>query len=234
MATPGSPTLTKGSDGVAFGSGRFAQLSAPASQPGSGLDLATLLPSHWVGGVYAKGGPEVRDLTLGFVPLTDCAPLAVAHAKGFFAKHGITSSLGKSTSWTALRDALNDGATHAAQMLFGMAVGAAVGRLGSDQKPLVVPWILSRNGQAITLGAKHRGKIAADAKALRPLAVESRDKGHPLVFGITLPPGTHAMWLRYWLAAGGIQPEAFGDGRVFDPAAPEEYAASFPITSIRK
>jgi nitrate/nitrite transport system substrate-binding protein len=124
-----------------------------------------------------------------------------------FAKHGIESSLGRFTSWTALRDALNSGATQAAQMLFGMPVGAAVGRLGSDQQPLVIPWVMNRNGQAITLAAKHRGKFATDPKALRPLAQECRDKGRPMVFGITLPPGTHAMWLRYWLGAGGIHPD---------------------------
>ncbi len=194
-------------NGTRVAADRFDSTRLAAGRPGSGLDLTSLVPSAWVGGAYAGGGPEVRQLTFGFVPLSDCAPLIVAHAQGLFAKHGITSSLGRFSSWTALRDALNSGATHAAQMLFGMPVGAAVGRLGTDQKPLVIPWVLSRNGQAITLGAKHRGNFAADPKALRPLAVECRDKGRPMVFGITLPPGTHAMWLRYWLGAGGIHPD---------------------------
>ncbi len=193
--------------GTGVSADRFDSARRTAALTGSGLDLASLLPSEWVGGAYGSGGPEVRQLAFGFVPLTDCAPIVVAHAQGIFAKHGITSSLGKFTSWTALRDALNSGATHAAQMLFGMPVGAAVGRLGTEQKPLVIPWTLSRNGQAITLGAKHRGRFSADAKALRPLAAECRDKGRPMVFGITLPPGTHAMWLRYWLGAGGIHPD---------------------------
>lgn len=194
-------------NGTGISADRFDSARVTAARTGSELDLASLLPSAWVGGAYASGGPEVRQLTFGFVPLTDCAPLVVAHVQGLFAKHGIESSLGKFTSWTALRDALNNGATQAAQMLFGMPVGAAVGRLGTEQKPLVIPWTLSRNGQAITLGAKHRGKFSADPRALRPLAVECRDKGRPMVFGITLPPGTHAMWLRYWLGAGGIHPD---------------------------
>jgi nitrate/nitrite transport system substrate-binding protein len=92
-------------------------------------------------------------------------------------------------------------------MLFGMPIGAAVGKLGSEQKPLIVPWILNRNGQAITLAAKHRGKLGANPKDMRVLAHECRDRGRPLVFGMTLAPGTHAMWLRYWLAAGGIHPD---------------------------
>jgi hypothetical protein len=129
-------------NGTAASADRFDSARMTAALTGSGLDLASLLPGEWVDGAYASGGPEVRQLTFGFVPLTDCAPLAVAHTQGLFAKHGITSNVSKFTSWTALRDALNNGATQAAQMLFGMPVGAAVGKLGSDQKPLVIPWVL--------------------------------------------------------------------------------------------
>ena len=173
----------------------------------AGLDLAVLLPRGRLSGIAAGGAPEVAQLTFGILPLVDCAPIVVAREMGCFARHGIEAEIGKSGSWTALRDALNSGAVHGAHMLFGMPIGAAVGKLGNDQKPLVIPWILSRNGQAITLGNKHRGKCAADSKALRKLAGETRDLGRPLVFGITLAPGTHAMWLRYWLGAGGIHPD---------------------------
>lgn len=199
-----SSTAGNGSKGVALDTRRFG---ASGVQAGSGLDLASLLPSAWVGGVYASAALEVRELTFGILPLSDCAPIVVAHEKGLFKKHGITSSVKKSVSWTASRDALNEGETQAAHMLFGMPIAAAVGKLGTEQTPLVVPWILSRNGQAITLGAKHCGKFGANAKDLRPLAAECRDKGRPMVFGITNAPGTHAMWLRYWLAAGGIDPD---------------------------
>lgn len=191
------------SNGAELAARRFSS----DATPGAGLDLARLLPDGWVGSVYANGEPEVRELTFGILPLADCAPLVVAHERGLFKKHGINSSVVKFASWTASRDALVCGATQAGQMLFGMPIGAAVGKLGTEQKPLVVPWILNRNGQAITLGSRHRGVVGATAKELRPLAQEGRDKGRPLVFGLTLAPGTHAMWLRYWLAAGGIHPD---------------------------
>ncbi len=174
---------------------------------GEGLDLATLLPGGRANGVSVEGRPEVAQLSFGILPLVDCAPIVVALAHGLFAKYGLQASITKVASWTALRDALNSGQLQAAQMLFGMPIGAAVGKLGTEQKPLIIPWILSRNGQAITLGRKYRGKVGADPKLLRPMAFEARDKGRPLVFGITLAPGTHAMWLRYWLAAGGIHPD---------------------------
>jgi len=199
MGPATSQTFTNGS---ALTQRRFAESAA-----GAGLDLARLLPEGWVGGAYASGAPEVRHLTFGILPLVDCAPIVVAYEKGLFKKHGLEVSLSKSANWTASRDALIDGTTHAAHMLFGMPIAAAVGKLGTDQKPLVVPWILNRNGQAITLGAKYRGRVSADPKALRPLAHEARDRGRPLVFGQTLAPGTHAMWLRYWLAAGVVHPD---------------------------
>ena len=195
------------SQSPASDTGLSARRFAAGEASGAGLDLTRLLPDGWVGSVYAAGEPEVRDLTFGILPLTDCAPLVVAHERGLFKKHGIVSSIAKFASWTASRDALVHGAAQAAQMLFGMPIGAAVGKLGTEQKPLVVPWILNRNGQAITLSARHRGKVGANARDLRPLAKESRDRGRPLVFGQTLAPGTHAMWLRYWLAAGGIHPD---------------------------
>ncbi len=186
--------------------GRALGCDIPANR-GEGLDLATLLPGSRTSGVSVEGGPEVAQLSFGILPLVDCAPIVVALAHGLFAKYGLQANITKVASWTALRDALNSGQLQAAQMLFGMPIGAAVGKLGTEQKPLVIPWILSRNGQAITLGSKYRGKIGADPKFLRPIAFEARDKGRPLVFGITLAPGTHAMWLRYWLAAGGIHPD---------------------------
>jgi len=138
--------------------------------------------------------------------LTDAAPLIVAHEKGLFREQGLNVTLRRAASWTALRDAVNKGETHAAQMLFSMPVASACGLLGLNQKPLIVPWVLSRNGQAITLHNAYKGKVATDAKNLRAAAIEGRDSGRPLVFGHTLRVGTHALWLRYWLAAGDIHP----------------------------
>jgi nitrate/nitrite transport system substrate-binding protein len=95
-------------------------------------------------------------------------------------------------------------------MLFGMPVAAAVGKLGTEHRPLVIPWILNRNGQAITVSVTHRELLASSNKtrSLRAFAQERREKGRPMVFAMTLQPGTHAMWLRYWLAAGGINPDS--------------------------
>jgi nitrate/nitrite transport system substrate-binding protein len=173
----------------------------------AGLDLSVLLARGPSLEVAEPGEPEVSRLTFGILPLTDCAPIVVAHEKGFFEKHGIASSVMKFGSWTASRDGLLSGKAHAAHMLFGMPVAAAVGKLGTEHRPLVIPWILNRNGQAITVSVRYRELLGSSARDLRALAQERREKGRPMVFAMTLQPGTHAMWLRYWLAAGGINPD---------------------------
>ena len=166
------------------------------------LDLSMFMAVSRSGAVSESAEPEVRQLTFGILPLTDCAPISVGHSKGFFAKHGIESKILKFRNWTETRDGLMGGQAHAAQMLFGMPVAAAIGKLGADHRPLVIPWILSRNGQAITVSVSHRELLNSSARDLRALARERRDSGRPLVFAMTLQPGTHAMWLRY-LARGG-------------------------------
>jgi nitrate/nitrite transport system substrate-binding protein len=72
---------------------------------------------------------------------------------------------------------------------------------------MIAPWLLNRNGQAITLKADLKGKVAADPKALKPFVEEAKAAGKPMTFAMTFPPGTHAMWMRYYLAAGGIHPD---------------------------
>jgi nitrate/nitrite transport system substrate-binding protein len=171
------------------------------------LDLSRLLARSRSPELSAAGDPEVEHLTFGILPLTDCAPIVVAHEKKFFERYGIASSVAKFGSWTASRDGLLSGSAQAAQMLFGMPVAAAVGKLGTEHKPLVIPWILNRNGQAITVSARHSQRVGASARDLRAFAQERRERGRPMVFAMTLQPGTHAMWLRYWLASGGINPD---------------------------
>jgi nitrate/nitrite transport system substrate-binding protein len=155
----------------------------------------------------AAEGPETPDVRFGMIALTDCSPIVIAHEKGFFKKYGINSTVVKGASWAAIRDSLSNGDIQATHMLLGMPVASTIGLLGSPKKPMIIPWLLNRNGQSITLSAAYKGKVQADPKALRPLALAAKEKGTPLTFAMTFPPGTHAMWTRYWLAAGGINPD---------------------------
>jgi nitrate/nitrite transport system substrate-binding protein len=159
------------------------------------------------GAVSASDSPEVSDLKFGIIALTDCSSIVIAHEKGFFKKYGINSTVSKGASWASIRDSLSNGDIQATHMLIGMPIASTMGLLGSPKKPMVIPWLLNRNGQAITLKAELKGKVVDDPKALKPLVDEAKAKGSPMSFAMTFPPGTHAMWMRYYLAAGGINPD---------------------------
>ena len=103
-------------------------------------------------------------------------------------------------------------------MLTGMPIASTMGLLGSPKKPMVIPWMLNRNGQSITLAAALKGKVQADPKALAPIALEAKAKGTPMTFAMTFTPGTHAMWIRYWLAAGGTTIRLISRSGLIPPA----------------
>lgn len=157
--------------------------------------------------------PETPDVKFGIIALTDCSPIVIAHEKGFFKKYGIRSKISKEANWAVIRDRLTTGDNQATHMLIGMPYASTMGLLNSPKKPLVYAWMLNRNGQAISLRKEFKGKVGADARALKPLVDAAKASGKPLTFAMTFPPGTHAMWLRYWLASGGIHPgDAAGAG----------------------
>ena len=175
-----------------------------------GLGAAALLgglPRGWVGSVYASDAPETASMKFGMIALTDCSPIVIAHEKGLFKKYGIESVVSKGANWAAIRDSLSSGDIQGTHMLIGMPIASTMGLLGSPKKPMIVPWILNRNGQSITLKKEWSGKVKDDPKAIKPFADAAKAKGEPLTFAMTVPPGTHAMWMRYYLAAGGINPD---------------------------
>ena len=152
-----------------------------------------------------SGPPKVK---IGFIPLTDCAPFAVAKQRELFAKHGVDVTLQKFPSWAALTDALTAGTIQAAHMLSSIPVAAAAGLLGRRVEPMVAPWIVNRNGQGITLLREVAAEVGDDPAKLKTYVDARRRAGEPVTFAHTHPFSTHALWLRYWLAAGGIDPDA--------------------------
>ncbi|MDD5140910.1 MAG: CmpA/NrtA family ABC transporter substrate-binding protein [Verrucomicrobiales bacterium] len=175
-----------------------------------GLTLATLfagLPKSWMGTAYASDAPETTALNFGMIALTDCSPIVIAHEKGLFKKYGIQSTVTKGANWAAIRDNLSSGTIQATHMLLGMPIASTMGLAGSPKKPMIIPWLLNRNGQAITLKTEWKGKVGADPKDIKPFVESAKKLGEPLTFAMTFPPGTHAMWMRYYLGAGGINPD---------------------------
>src|SRR5262250_350511 len=164
------------------------------------------LPSGWTGTAYADDSPEVKDMRFGIIALTDCASIVMAHELGYFKKFGINSVISKEASWAVIRDKITLGENQATHMLLGMPFSSSMGLLGSPMKPMVIPWLLNRNGQAITLSNKFKATVKT-AKDMKPHVDKAKAGGDPLTFAMTFPPGTHAMWIRYWLASGGIHPD---------------------------
>ncbi len=175
--------------------------------------LASGLPTGWAGAQTTSDAPETPNINFGIIALTDCSPIVIAHEKGLFKKYGINSTITKGASWAAIRDSLANGDIQATHMLLGMPIASTMGLGGAPKVPMIAPWILNRNGQSISLAKSLMGKVGADPKALKPLVDKAKESGSPMTFAMTFPPGTHAMWLRYWLAAGGINPgDAMGGG----------------------
>jgi nitrate/nitrite transport system substrate-binding protein len=169
--------------------------------------LLGALPKGWAGSESASDAPETSKLKFGIIALTDCSPIVIAHEKGLFKKYGIESTVSKGANWAAIRDSLSSGDIQGTHMLLGMPIASTMGLLGSPKKPMVIPWILNRNGQSISLKNGFKGKVQADPKALKPFVDKAKSLGEPLTFAMTFPPGTHAMWTRYFLGAGGINPD---------------------------
>jgi nitrate/nitrite transport system substrate-binding protein len=165
------------------------------------------VPRGWVGTAYADDSPETKTIRFGIIALTDCSSIVMAHELGYFRQFGIESIISKEASWAVIRDKLSIGENQATHMLIGMPFASTMGLAGSPVKPMVIPWLLNRNGQAITLNNKLKQAGVKTAKDVKPVADKAKAAGDPLTFAMTFPPGTHAMWIRYWLASGGIHPD---------------------------
>jgi two-component system, oxyanion-binding sensor len=159
------------------------------------------------------------SLRVGFIPLADAAALIVAADKGFAADEGLTLDLVREVSWSNVRDKLNIGLFDAAHLLAPVAIASSLG-IGHIKMPLLVPFVLGANGNAITVSpALHSAlTLAADggdvtnpkisAHALARVVAERRKRGaDPLTFGMTFPFSCHNYLLRLWMAAGGVDPD---------------------------
>lgn len=161
---------------------------------------------------------EKSHVRLGFIPLNDCAPLAAAQEKGFFAEEGLTVELSREASWANIRDKVQVGVLDGAHMLAPMAVASSLG-VGGEAVTMAVPMALNLNGSAITVSRAVADAMrmldpegmAARPRTARPLKrlIEMRRRSGqpPLTFGVVFPYSVHNYELRYWMAAGGVDPD---------------------------
>jgi nitrate/nitrite transport system substrate-binding protein len=168
-----------------------------------------LLPS----GAMAASGPEIDAAKLGFIALTDSSPLIIAKEKGLFAKYGVGNvEVLKQASWGATRDNLVlgsagngiDGAHVLTPMPYLMTLGTI-----TQNKPLPMKILarLNLDGQGISVSKEYADlKVGLDASLLKDAFAKKKAAGAAAKIAVTFPGGTHDLWMRYWLAAGGIDP----------------------------
>jgi nitrate/nitrite transport system substrate-binding protein len=179
----------------------FFRLSAGALGASA---LLGLVPQQIRNMAWAAGSdaPEVKEVKIGFIPLTDCAPVVVASQMGFDQKYGIKITPTKEASWAGVRDKIVNGELQAAHILYGLVYGVQMG-IGGQQKDMAVLMALNNNGQGITLSNQLKEKGVTSGPLLKRL-IDNENRDY--TFAQTFPTGTHAMWLYYWLAAQGIHP----------------------------
>ena len=164
---------------------------------------------------YAASAPEVTKAVLGYIALMDASPLVIAKEKGLFAKHGMPDvEVAKQASWGATRDNIvlgggNNG-IDGAHILTPMPYLISAGRVTQNNVPTPI-YILARlnlDAQAISVSNEYKDlKVSTDAFALKAVFEAKKAVGKEVKVAMTFPGGTHDLWIRYWLAAGGIDPD---------------------------
>ena len=182
--------------------------------------MRMLVEEAMKGMTRAAAGSGRTAVRAGFIPLVDCAVLVAAVECGFAKAEGIDLLLSKEASWANIRDKVNLGHLDCAQMLAGMPLASSLG-IGHVRVPTIAPCALGLNGNAITVATDLYAQMAEAAglggtegpagtvAALRAVIEARKARGEaPLTFGMVFPFSCHNYELRYWMAAGGIDPDA--------------------------
>ncbi len=165
----------------------------------------------------ARHGLEKVNLEIGFLPLTACAPLAVAKEKGFFVKHGLDEvNLVRESSWRGIEDGISGGYLDAAQMPSGMPMWLTLGGHNNQPLPVVTALTMTRNGNAITLAKHFYDQGVQTLSDFKRYLLRTREQRHTM--GVVHAASMHNLLLRYWLAAGGIDPDCDVDMKTIPPA----------------
>ncbi len=181
------------------GAGTAALMSAIGTQFPFGLHVAE------------AAGPETTKAILGYIALMDASPLVIAKEKGLFAKHGVPDvEVAKQASWGATRDNLVLGGEangiDGAHILSPMPYLISAGKVTQNNVPTPM-YILARlnlDAQAISVSNEYKDlKVTTDGSALKAAFAAKRAAGKEVKVAMTFPGGTHDLWIRYWLAAGG-------------------------------
>ena len=197
--------------GLKGGLSRRAVLKA-----GTSAAVAAAAYAAFPGGAFAQAkGPETKKAILGYIALMDAAPLIIAKENGIFAKYGMPDvEVSKQASWGTTRDNIALGSQgngiDGAHILSPMPYLISTGKVTQNNVPVPM-YILARlnlDSQAISVAEEYKSlKVTTDASPLKAALAAKKAKGEAVNIAMTFPGGTHDLWIRYWLAAGGIDPD---------------------------
>jgi bicarbonate transport system substrate-binding protein len=182
----------------------------PSNNPGASSSTAPTVAAG--SGVKAGEEPEVKTVRLGYLPIVESAPIVIAFAKGFFAKHGLTDvKVDKQANWGAARDNVKIGSAgggiDGGQWQMPMPYLISEGIITDGAKiPMYILCQLNTQGNGIAISNKHKGKnvgLKLDAKYFSDLTAS----GNRFKAAYTYPKANQDLWIRYWLAASGIDPD---------------------------
>ncbi|MEM6972709.1 MAG: CmpA/NrtA family ABC transporter substrate-binding protein [Pseudomonadota bacterium] len=182
---------------------------------------------------------EKDELTFGFIKLTDMAPLAIAYEKGYFEDEGLYVTLEPQANWKVLLDGVIDGQLDGAHMLAGQPLAATIGY--GTEAHIITPFSMDLNGNGITVSnevwAEMKENIPHEdgkpvhpisASALKPVVDRLASEGKPFNMGMVFPVSTHNYELRYWLAAGGLEPGYYSPDNISGQIAADVFLSVTP------
>jgi len=160
--------------------------------------------------------PETNTIKLGYLPIVEAAAMIVAKEKGFFAKHGMTNvEVSKQANWGSARDNVEIGAAGGGidggqwQMPMPYLISEGLITKNNVKLPMYVLAQLNSQGNGIAIANIHKGKnIGLDLNAARDYIIGLASTGSPFKLAYTFPKANQDFWVRYWLAAGGIDPDS--------------------------
>lgn len=165
--------------------------------------------------ISAEQAPETTKVTLGYIPIVEAAALIIAKEKGLFAKYGMTEvEIAKQANWGSARDNVEIGSAGGGidggqwQMPMPYLISEGLITKGNQKIPMYVLAQLNTQGNGIALAAKHQGKgIGLQLAGAQTLFAQLKSTPTPFTAAYTFPQVNQDFWIRYWLAAGGIDPD---------------------------
>ncbi|HSD95635.1 MAG TPA: CmpA/NrtA family ABC transporter substrate-binding protein [Sulfuricaulis sp.] len=188
------------------------------------LALGAVAPGGVAEALAATGKAEKVSLKFGFIKLTDMVPLAIAYEKGYFEDEGLSVTLEAQANWKVLLDRVISGELDGAHMLAGQPIGATIGF--GTKADVITAFSMDLNGNGITVSnavwSELKKKLPMkdgkpvhpiDPKYLKAVVDDYKKQGKPFKMGMVFPVSTHNYELRYWLAAGGLNPGYYAPGK---------------------